>query len=177
LAKISYDLTKAGYSFPFLSVWNEQELANEMVTTIKMYAAKVQEVLTNAPSTHSNITEWAKQPACWSKVQETASQLTPQMLTLATSSSQRIKEHKEAAKDSELVQGIQAQTFVIEQGPEFWQEVLTWAQESQSISPKEASIVGICTRIPSKIPSEKQCEVALTVLERIKGEGFFFEVD
>jgi len=177
LAKLSYDLARKGYSFPFLTVWNEQELANEMVATIKTCAAKVQEVLTNAPPTHSNITEWAKQPACWSKVQEIASQLTPEMLSLSTSSSDRIKEHKEATKDSELVQGIQAQTFVIEQGPEFWQEVLTWAQESQSISPKEASIVGICTRIPSKIPSEKQCEVALMVLERIKKEGFFSEIN
>ena len=174
LAKISYDLASQGYTFPFLDVWNSQELANEMVETVKTYAAKVHAVLTNAPSTHSNITEWAKQPACWSKVQDIPAQLSPRMLEISTSAGERVKDQKAAVKDSELVQGIQAQTFVIEQGAKFWQEVLVWAQDSQSISPKEASILGLCTRIPAKVPSDKQCEVALAVLERIKKEGFFY---
>lgn len=173
LSKIAEDLANEGYVFPFLTLWNSQALSQEMISTVKTYSASVQQVLVSPPASHSNITEWAKQPACWTRVRETPSLLTPKFLSEATTAGERIKERQEAVKDTEILQGIQVQELVIERGPDFWLEVLTWAQESHSISPKEASIVGLCARIPSKIPTEKQCDVALSVLSRIEREGFF----
>jgi hypothetical protein len=175
LSKIAFELANKGYTFPFLTVWGSQELSNEMVQAVKLCAAEVQKVLTSPPASHSNITEWAKQPACWTRVKEAPITLPKEFLAQSTTAGQRVQERKEAIKDTQLLVGIEAQTLVVDKGAQFWTDVLTWAQESHSISPMEASIIGICTRIPSKIPSDKQCAVALHVLARIEGEGFIQE--
>lgn len=172
LAKISYDLGNRGVTFPFLTVWDSQELSNAMVETIRMTAAEVQESLTSPPSSHSNITEWAKQPACWTQVQSITLDYSTRFLDDCVTAVQRIQQRKDNAADTQILIGIQAQTAVVEKGGSFWLEVLQWAQDSHSISPKEASIVGLCSRLPEKIPTEKQCVVALEVLTRIKKEGF-----
>ena len=76
---------------------------------------------------------------------------------------------------TQIIIDVAAQTLVAGKGPQFWMDVLVWAQESNSISPKEASIASTCARIPNKIPSEYQCAAAPKVLERIECEGFFSE--
>jgi hypothetical protein len=177
LAKISYEVANSGSSFPFLSIWNKQELSNKTVETIQLSANAVQKVLVNPPASHSNITEWAKQQSCWARVKEIPLTLSKEFLSECTTAGQRLQERKDAKDDTQILIGIAAQTFVVNKGSQFWMDVLLWAQESNSISPKEASIVGICSRIPSSIPSEKQCAVAIQVLERMENQGFFHEID
>ena len=67
--------------------------------------------------------------------------------------------------------GIEAQKQVLDIPATKWNVLLEQCRPKGLLSQKEISIVNVATKIPSKIPTEKQCLVLVGLLERIREEG------
>ncbi|MHB8794815.1 MAG: AIPR family protein [Candidatus Nanopelagicales bacterium] len=176
LAKIAHDLASQGRVFDFMTVWRNQKLDDAMVTVIESSARAVQEILVDPPASHSNITEWAKQQACWDRVRELRIDWAGGLDAIAQTETQHREEVREGASEMRVLNGIEAQTMVVQAGSTFWIEVLSWAKTRGLLSAKEAGILSTCASVPRRIPSDKQSIVALGTLERLRKEGMSIDM-
>ncbi|MYD98435.1 MAG: AIPR family protein [Gammaproteobacteria bacterium] len=172
IAKLGHDVAALDRVVDFEVIWRRQALSDVMAEALTGVAEEVHEVLVDPPTGISNVTEWAKKQACWSRVQsiesDCASILLPELITKA--------EDRDAARgarrDQRVLNGIAVQKAVVEAGPAFWRELLQWGEENGSLSPKEAGVLTVATRMPAKIPTEGQSKVAFEVAQRLWQDGF-----
>ena len=54
----------------------------------------------------------------------------------------------------------------------FWADLLVWGLANRKLSEREAKTLEICSNYPKKIPTDFQCKQAVSVLERLKHDGF-----
>ncbi|MCY4575406.1 MAG: hypothetical protein OXC55_02175 [Chloroflexi bacterium] len=135
-------------------------------------AAKVShDIIIDTPSDMRNVTEWAKQQACWNRVSEAPLDLPSAFEGELQSQSDVAEAQKEAVRDQQVLNGIEAQTAVVNAGSEFWKGVYEWGDARRLISPDEKGMLTVAMLIPSKVPSEKQSQRLLETLSRLQEEG------
>jgi hypothetical protein len=78
----------------------------------------------------------------------------------------------QSGPDRTMVSGIEAQIKVTTAGAAFWAGLLLWGRANRKLSEREAKTLEICSSYPRKIPTEFQCQQAVSVLERLTEEGF-----
>ena len=74
--------------------------------------------------------------------------------------------------ENEIDVGIEAQIKVTSAGGAFWADLLVWGLANRKLSEREAKTLEICSNYPKKIPTDFQCKQAVSVLERLKHDGF-----
>jgi hypothetical protein len=84
-------------------------------------------------------------------------------------------EARSAVRTQKMQNGIEAQKAVFEIPSETWAHILQQGQEKGLYSPKEVGVLQVATRIPEKIPTEKQSFVLLEILEKAKLEAIYQE--
>ena len=119
-----------------------------------------------------NVTEWAKQQACWSRVSSTPMDLPEEFQSELLRPNDVVVTQSDAVKDQRMLNRIEAQTAVVNAGPDFWGRVYEWGNQRQLLSPDERSILTVAMSMPSKVPSENQCARLLEMLSRLQEEGF-----
>lgn len=172
IAKLSHDVAALERVVDFEVIWRRQAVSGAMAEALAGVGEGVHEVLIDPAVGISNVTEWAKKQACWSRVKsiesDWASSLLPELITKA--------EDRDAARgdrrDQRVLNGIAMQKAVVEAGPAFWTELLLWGKEKGSLSPKEAGVLTVASRMPTKIPTEGQSKVAFEVAQRLWQDGF-----
>ncbi|MCA1791930.1 MAG: hypothetical protein LC667_19410, partial [Thioalkalivibrio sp.] len=75
-------------------------------------------------------------------------------------------------KKKAVTSGIEDQSTVVNLGSGFWKGALEWGKAQRLVTPKEVGILETCSKIPYRLPSEKQCSIAMEVLERLEAGGF-----
>lgn len=65
-----------------------------------------------------------------------------------------------------------AEVRVHELGAAFWSNALKWASRNKKLSPRDLGILETCAAIPRKMPSERQCALALSALQKMVEAGF-----
>lgn len=171
LAKLSHDVRALNCAVDFDMIWKEQGISTALSDALVIASEAVHDVLVTPPSGMSNVTEWAKQQACWNRV--SALNITwpkPFLAQLLNASEQRDNE-KDAVKGQQMLNGIEAQMAVVKAGGPFWRSVKEWGLEKSVLTPKEAGILDVAARVPNRIPSEKQCIVAMEALQKLHKEG------
>lgn len=168
IAKIGHDAAALGKSVDFERIWREQKVAPALLKALEVAATEVNDVIT---STDGNVTEWAKQPACWTRVSELHVTWPAVWLRELVGQDQVQARRRDAVKDQKMLNGIQAQTAVVKAGGELWTSVRKWAIEKRLISEMESGILGVAASVPDKIPSEKQSLIAIATLQRLHTEG------
>ena len=83
-----------------------------------------------------------------------------------------ISRSKDAKRTAQLDQSVNAEIEVFKLGSELWRSALAWGTSKDLLSLKERGILETCTAIPKKIPSDKQCAVALATLNKLEEMGF-----
>jgi hypothetical protein len=68
--------------------------------------------------------------------------------------------------------GIKGQTYVVEKGAGYWQQLRQWVAAIEFLSPKEISILQIACEMPNKLPSHKQSKILLEIEKKAIKEGF-----
>ena len=171
ISKLAHDVEQLGRAVNFESIWRVQNLSPVMRDVLTIIAKAVHDVIVDTPASISNVTEWAKQQACWSRIAELKIVL-PQELKdeLATKDEQRENE-RSAIKDQKMLNGIEAQAMVVNAGGTFWRSVKEWGVGQQLLSSKDDGILEVAASVPKKIPSEKQCIAAVEILRRLQSEG------
>lgn len=172
IAKMAYDVAEMNCAVDFHAIWNRQSILPAMDKALAIVAEKAQGILLNPPSGMSHVGEWSKKSGCWDKVKVAKIKWSQEFLNELISGEEKKSREKVAKKDQKVLNGIEAQTAVIQAGPEFWQRTLEWGKSKKILSERDMGILTTATRIPEKVPSDKQSEATLEILRRLQQEGF-----
>lgn len=156
-------------------IWNKQDLSPVFIQTIGLVGKLVSDDITRPPEGISNIGEWCKKDACWTRLKEKMGELKrllPKEFNSELIPIEKIMEGiKDSSKDQKIDDGIQAQTQVLKFSGSRWHTVLEDGKRKGDFTPKEIGILEVASRIPDRIPSEKQSVVLLDILEKARLEG------
>ncbi len=171
ISKVAFDVKTLAKHVNLMSVWQAQVIAKSMEDALLTAGFEANQVLTNPPPSHHNVTEWAKQQACWERISAVKVAWSNEFLESLIDSKQQTAHIKEASNLQKVDNSINAQTLVVNAGPELWRQVRAWGINRKVLSERDQGILGTCASIPAQIPTDKQCEAALKTLRRLHGDG------
>ena len=172
IAKLSHDVAQRAESINFDRIWRAQGISPGLRGALTVAAKAVHEVIVDPPENMRNVTEWAKQQACWNRVMRLDVAWPPTLEAELLSSADRADARRTAVKDQRMLNGIEAQTIVVQAGSSFWSEVEGWGMSKGLLSPDDIGILDVARSVPpAKLPTEKQSLRAIEILRRLHGEG------
>ena len=172
IAKLAHDVTKMKHAVDFEAVWRRQSPSSSMETALADVAHAAHEVLIDPPHGISNVTEWAKQQACWARVSELKIEWPKGFLDELITQEDKQSADRTAQREQKLLDGIEAQTAVVEAGGKFWEDALSWASKHRLLTPTDAGVLEVAKRIPTRLPSKAQSHRLLEVLKKLQADGY-----
>ena len=172
ISKIAYDVKSMDKHVNFAEVWAAQALSPALQRALLISAERANGVLTDdPPPAYRNVTEWAKQPACWERMMRLEIVWPSEFTSCLVTQQQQTAIDKESAKVQKVDNLIDSQTRVVSAGPDLWRLVKAWGTTRKLITDKEQGILDVCASMPQRIPTEKQCDAVITTLHRLHEEG------
>jgi len=175
LALISEFCKARNVSIDYKGIWQKQDISAATAQAIEKVGKIVSDDISLPPDGISNISEWCKKEACWSRLKGMLEKLDEHLPSEFVNELISAGEVKEDAKDARKIQrtdnGIMAQTKVLEIPAEKWSFVLDACLEKGILTPKEKDILKLAAQIPNKLPSEKQSVILLETLNKAALEG------
>jgi hypothetical protein len=172
VAKLAYDSEQLGKWVDFERIWRSQGLGGNLKGALTVAAEAVHAIIVDAGPENPNPLEWAKQQACWSRVRALRVEWPDGWTDSLITASERDSGRRSAVKAQKMLNGIEAQTIVVEAGGRFWSSVKEWGAAREILTPTETDILEVAASIPARLPTEKQSVRALEALRRLQGEGF-----
>ncbi len=175
IAMVNELCKRANKTVDFQRCWNKQEVYPELSRALQSSAKFVHDDISLPPQGISNISEWCKKDSCWERIQGKINQLQSDIEEAFFSNLVGLDvlatQQKEAKKTQKIDNGIDAQAKVLEVPAQKWSKIRQIGIERRFLSEKEAGIIRIAEQIPQKIPTEKQSEVLISVLQKAESEG------
>ncbi|MBY5883411.1 AIPR family protein [Rhizobium leguminosarum] len=175
LAVLSELTRRQDRSLDFLRIWNVQEISPLFESAVAAVASRVNEELLRPPQGISNISEWAKRDACWTrmleKMDEFADLLPDDFDGELLSRHDHLSEKRAARNTQKVDNGIEAQTKVFAIPAAKWIVIHDTLATKRLLTPKETGILKIAMQMPMKIPSDKQCAILIDTIEKARAEG------
>lgn len=155
-----------GAKFDFGAVWNRQSLTAVTLSALLEMAHAAQQHLTDEARPQANVTQWAKQQACWerfSKIRLTLpNDIEHELVTAEDATTQAKDDRKQQAMDTGFAD---IQRVMAVAGP-VWENVY----RQRGLSPMETDLVN-AFGLSNGVPSERQAAVLLRLLDRMASEG------
>ena len=170
IAKLAHDIARRTDAVNFELVWRMQALPKALRTALEVATAAVNSVITQPSVASQSITEWAKQPACWKRVQDLTVEWPDDIDGALVMKADNDGDRWSARLEKKMIGGIEAQSMAVRAGHAFWSEVLKWGRANFRLSLTDASIIQ-AVATPGKIGSEKQCVRAIELLAAMQREG------
>jgi hypothetical protein len=178
LSKLAADIERNGGGVDFDMIWKHQAVPEQLRAALVVGAEQVREVIVNPPpGAVTNVTEWAKREACWTKVQALAIRWPAELVGVLVTGEEQQSITRQGIREQRVLNGIEAQVAVVNAGPELWARVRRWASEHRALSQKELEILDVAAAMPKKLPTEKQCVVIMKSLRTVLAEGCPFGAD
>ena len=177
IAKLSHDIGSSGRSLDFEGIWAGQEISNDLQDALTVSAKAVHDVILEPPVGMRNVTEWAKQQACWARVRDLDVNWPSGLEAELISEADREEAERSAVKDQRELDNIQAEIFVVEMGTEFWLLLRDWGTSKGLLSPSDERLLETAASAFEKMPSSRQCRQAVELLGRLRDEGYPLEQD
>lgn len=147
-----------------------QKLPKALRTALEVATAAANVVITQPSVASQSITEWAKQAACWKRVQDLTVEWPADIDGALVMKDDADGDRRSARLEKKMLSGIEAQSMAVRAGHAFWLEVLKWGRTNFRLSPTDAGIIQALST-PGKIGSEKQCVRAIELLTAMQAEG------
>lgn len=175
LAMISEVCSQKSVSVNFSDIWTKQSISPALKKALEITSCFVNDDLIDPPEGISNISEWAKKEACWTRlkggVTELITELSPEFIDELISVDVVKADAKAARNTQKIDNGIDAQKRVFEIPAQKWSEIMMLGEQKKLFSPKELGVLNVASQIPAKFPSEKQCVILMGVLQKAEEEG------
>lgn len=171
ISKLAFDVTAMGKVVDFDRVWREQAVSPPLAATLVSCAEAIHTAITIPPAGSRNVSEWAKQQACWARVSALTVPWPKELAKVVVPKAESSAKERDARAVQRVDNGIEAQVAVTQAGGKSWAEVRRWGVDHGLLSPDDASILEICASIPRKVPTDRQSARALDILRRLRGEG------
>lgn len=163
----------------FQRVWNAQAISPVLESTIATIASRVNDDLLRPMQGISNISEWAKREACWTRMlehmDEFADLLQEEFDDECLSRNDHLSEKRAARNTQRMDNGIEAQTKVFAIPAPKWIVIHDTLTAKRLLTPKEIGVLKIAMQIPIKIPTDKQCAVLLDIITKARAECIVIE--
>jgi hypothetical protein len=160
-------------SFDFQSVWKKQSIGSSLERQMTILAKSVFNVLTAENRGIQNVTEWSKREACWERVKALQIQLLPEAEDWLADKEDVRSLARSAKKEQKVMNGIEAQIFVVNLGAKYWQEMSLWASKKGLIVlPDELNSLTVAAKMPIALPNSYQCRILQEIRNRMLSEGF-----
>lgn len=156
--------------FDFEAVWNRQALSPVTEAVLLDIARLMQEVLTDPKRPQSNVTQWAKQVACWESAKGRPFLLPNEIEADLQSQSDDSTAQLAARKERRVDSSFEMISRVMSVRPEIWSTLLREGVPKGLVSPTERGIIERVA-VSGTIPSERQAARALLVLDRCAGNA------
>ena len=171
ISKLAHDVAQRGESINFERVWRTQGVSPGLRDALVVSAKAVHGVIVDPPAGMRNVTEWAKQQACWHRAMSLHVAWPDALETELVSSAERDEVERTAVKDQKMLNGIEAQTVVVQAGSALWSDVKVWGMSKGLLSPDDQGILEVAISMPYRVPSEKQSFRTIEILQRLHEEG------
>ncbi|MFO1202486.1 MAG: AIPR family protein [Tabrizicola sp.] len=172
MAKVLSDANREKQVLDLDAIWRRQSVPDALQRALLLAAAEAHEVITHPPTGVRNMSEWAKNQACWNGLKGRTLEYDDDFencLTLVDTA--RAAKRDERAKKA-MTDGINAQAEVVTLGALFWSEALAWGRDRRLVTPKDMQILEVCASMPRRIPTDVQSRHALDTLGRLRDQGF-----
>lgn len=160
-------------------VWRARATSTPWEEALATAAALVNDDITSPPQGISNVTEWCKRDACWFRIRNRAdeleSQLKPEFFDGLVSREMQHSKVRTAKQTQRIDDGIEAQRKVWAVTGTEWARIYDALMQKAAVTPKEAGILKVAMQIPAKVPSDKQSQVLVEILERARLEGIVLD--
>lgn len=165
--------TQAGNSvLDFSSIWNLQAVPPALLVYCEEIAYEVRKVLVSDRRLVQNVTEWAKREDCWTQIRSIPARLPADAATWLASPTIVIERQNTAKSNQKIDSGILSQMRVLETPRGQWVELEAFLSRVRVASPKESSILGICTGRRTGVPTEAQSKILIQLVAKANAAGF-----
>ncbi|MDA8542733.1 AIPR family protein [Rhodobacteraceae bacterium] len=175
IAKLVHDAKERDMVVDLDTVWRYQDVSSDMKVAMLFAAAEAQDVITHPPEGVRNFSEWAKKQACWKGLESRKLVYPEEFENVLISPDLADERAREVRAEKTVETSVEAELEVHRLGSAFWIEARNWARERGLLSPRENGVLETCAAIPNKMPSDKQCTIAMSALRKLQGEGFIHE--
>ena len=175
IAKFAYDMRERGNVLNFETVWKAQVVPVALRDALIVSSAAVHSVIVQPPVSGQNVTEWAKQQACWKRVMAMEVVWPAGIDEILVSKSDADSGSRTSRSDRKMISGIEAQSAALRAGTEFWSNVYEWARANHRLSPNDVRILELIST-PGKLAQEKQAIRALELLRELNAAGFTLDL-
>lgn len=178
IAKFKDVLDAQSLTLNLQNIWDAQAVPENIRRYLLEIAREVNSCIQDTPNPATNVTEWCKTQSCWNNVKSLEILPDFDLVKYCVWADARQSEGRTAASTQRMLNKVEKQKYVIEQGCGYWKALGSFIVDREfSISEKEMNILSLACQFDStgKIPSDKQSVVLIQLEERMKQEGFFVE--
>ena len=172
ISKMAHDMDEIKRSVDFEAVWIRQSPGTAIETVVAHVGQEMHEVLIHPVAGISNVTEWAKNQACWERVRGLSIKWTRDFVNELVAEEDRRSIQRAGRQGQKVLSGIQAQTDVVNAGATFWKDVLAWGSKQGLLTPKEAGVIRAATQLPAKVPTPAQSVRVMEAFQKLQTEGY-----
>lgn len=172
IAKLVHDADRRGRVLDLDAVWNAQRVPAGMMRSLLKACEAAADVITAPESGMRNITEWAKKQGCWASVMRSSAVYGDDFEGHVVEPQEAKATERDGRREEAMISGIEAQAKVIELGGAFWERLRTWTAPNRAFSLRDDGILKACGQMDRRLPSERQCVVAMGILGRAREEGY-----
>lgn len=159
------------YELNFLKIWNIQNIYDELKEQIEITAYEVFKFISKPIGT-AMITEYCKKEICWEYAQKENWTLTSNFVNTLINKNENFHEMAQEKKSQKEMDLINIQTNVIQLGDNYFKSALIFGTNLKLLNETEISFLKTACDFKRKIPSEKQCEKIIKIINKLKDEGF-----
>jgi hypothetical protein len=171
MAKVFHDANRDRDVLDLDAIAKRQAVGEPLSRALLLAAAEAHNVITHPVAGMRNMSEWAKQQACWSILSGRRLNYGREFESCLTLKETAATSARDERKKKSEIDGISQQSEVVGLGSEFWREVLARGVAGKALSKKDEEILHVCTSMPHRLPSELQSRHAINVLERMREQG------
>ena len=153
--------------YDFERVWQEQSIGNTSLVALLEVARIAQLHLTDEMRPQANVTQWAKQQACWDRFSKVHMTLPDNLEDDLIDASSALLEEKNNRLQRTMDSGFESIERVMQVSPESWESIY----RSAGLSPLETDLVRLFGIRKGGVPSERQAKALLRLLNRMADNG------
>ncbi|GJG98560.1 AIPR family protein [Cupriavidus pauculus] len=175
IAKLFYDVRKAGGEIDLERVWNNQDAGPEIASRLDQLAPSIQASLLLPPPGVKNVGEWCKKDACWESITALHLPWDDSIRKIAIEKDAFQEKKVEAKKQGQVDDGIDLQKQLLDlTAAGYWTSLHAWSRKTSHLSPGDLSLVLKASTIQGflKITLEKDRKRLMILKKSAEDEGF-----
>lgn len=167
-AKVVHDAQQLSRVVDLDQVWRLQRVPVVLERALIAAAEIANEVLAHPQAGMRNISEWAKKQGCWAELAKRKIRYEHEFADTLVDLEDARANKREERKERQARSGVEAQREVLLQGAEYWRQVLAFGESIGKLDARESGILRACTFLSTRIPTERQCQAALTIIDKLE---------